>query len=171
MSSLHNQKFREIVFLLLYSRTSTHNEQSALIEMIMEQLKVAKSHVIKALAMVEKIEKSLPQVDQEIQTAVISYSFERIQTVEKAILRLSLYELIIDPKEPFKVILAEAIRLTKKFSSKAAISFVNAVLDNIYKRKQGLPIDQKSIESSLANLQNNEKQAENASQSNSSSTD
>lgn len=54
---------------------------------------------------------------------------EEVDPVERAILRLSAYELISRPDIPYKVVINEAIDLTKKFGADQAHRFVNGVLD------------------------------------------
>ena len=65
------------------------------------------------------------------------YDIDRIHSVERNVLRLGIYELFFDPEIPPKVAIAEAIRMSKKFGTPESVSYVNAIMDNIYKRKQG----------------------------------
>jgi N utilization substance protein B len=58
---------------------------------------------------------------------------EEVDPVERAILRLSAYELISRPDIPYKVVINEAIDLTKKFGADQAHRFVNGVLDQAVK--------------------------------------
>ena len=53
--TLPHQKFREIVFQLLYSFNLGNAEKQAMLELMMAQLKVAKKHVHAAQEKVEKI--------------------------------------------------------------------------------------------------------------------
>jgi N utilization substance protein B len=129
-------KFREIVFQLLYARDFHPSDEDETIEMVMRELKVAKPHLRKAMERVLAIEEKLPLIDKEIAKASKSYDFERIPRVERNILRLGAFELLFDPSIPFLVAFAEAIRLTKKFSTPEGSTFVNAVLDAIYQEKK-----------------------------------
>jgi N utilization substance protein B len=129
------QKFREIVFQVLYSRTydACDAEETAL--MLMAELKVTKKSVLQARERAEQIGAKLPEIDCEIALASTEYSFDRISRVEKTILRLALYEILSDPSIPPRVAIAEAIRLTRKFGTPESAHFVNAILDKIYKKK------------------------------------
>jgi N utilization substance protein B len=49
-----------------------------------------------------------------------------------AILQLAIYELLIEKKEPPKVIIDEAVELAKEFGSEKSYAFVNAVLGKVY---------------------------------------
>lgn len=54
-----------------------------------------------------------------------------VDPVERAILRLACYELLKRPDVPYKVIINEAVTLTKKFCAVKSHAFVNAVLDKV----------------------------------------
>jgi N utilization substance protein B len=54
--------------------------------------------------------------------------------VDRAILRLSVYQLKFCADIPPKVTINEAIELAKKYSTEAAPSFVNGVLDAVLKK-------------------------------------
>jgi transcription antitermination protein NusB len=121
------QKFREIVLQLLYSQDFTENSQS-LVPFLMEVVKVARTHVQEASFKVEAIVQRLGEIDEQIRAISTEYSFDRISKVERTILRLGAYEFLYEPDIPTKVILAEAIRLCRKFGTRESADFVNAVL-------------------------------------------
>lgn len=52
-----------------------------------------------------------------------------VDPVERAILRLACYEFLKRPDVPYRVIINEAVTLTKKFCAAKSHTFVNAVLD------------------------------------------
>lgn len=130
--TLHKQKENELLFLLLYARSFGANEEKALIESLSDELKVAKSHVVQALKKCELIEKEIAFIEDKIKNTVKAYEYERVQNVEKTVLHLGAYELFFD-KKALPLVVKEAIRLTKKFSTEAATSFVHAILDALAK--------------------------------------
>ena len=54
-----------------------------------------------------------------------------VDPVERAILRLGCYEFLKCLDVPYRVILNEAVNLTKKFCAEQSHTFVNAVLDKV----------------------------------------
>ncbi len=128
------QKFREIVFQLLYSDDFGGCAEVA--EMLMAQLCVTKKIVREAYEIKEKILEKKKQIDELICKHSESYNFERIPRIERNVIRLGSYELLFSSDVPPKVAIAEAIRLTRKFATPEAATFVNAVLDSIYKQLQ-----------------------------------
>jgi N utilization substance protein B len=72
---------------------------------------------------VQAIDESLkPYVDREI---------EQIDPIERAALRLAGYELKYRPDVPYRVIINEAIEVTKRFGADHGHSYVNGVLDKL----------------------------------------
>lgn len=72
-------------------------------------------------------------IDQELAAVVENYSPERIDPVDRAVLRLAAYELG-HTETPVKVILNEAIELARRFGTSDSHRFVNGVLDPLAKR-------------------------------------
>ncbi len=120
--ALPPQKFREIVFQILFSSDLT--EETAL--MLMHELKVTRKAVLEANQMARNVREKLAQIDEKISLCSTDYAFERISNVEKTILRLGFYEL---EKLPPPIVIAEAIRLARKFGTPESAQFVNAILD------------------------------------------
>lgn len=72
-------------------------------------------------------------IDDNINNAS-EYSVDKIDPIELAALRVATYELINCVQIPEKVIVSEAIRLSKKFGSDEGFKLVNVVLDKLMKK-------------------------------------
>ena len=72
-------------------------------------------------------------IDSAIQTAAPEWPIEKIAKIDLAILRLAVCELIIEKKEPPKVIIDEAIELAKTYGNENSPKFINGVLGTILK--------------------------------------
>jgi N utilization substance protein B len=125
------QKMREAVFLCLFSFINGEPSEKETLKLLMEQLKIASTHAKAAYARALTIEKEFPKLDALIAPYSTDYEFERIQTVEKTALRIGVFELL-EKEVPPKVAIAESLRLTKKFCTPSAVTFVNAILDKLY---------------------------------------
>lgn len=132
--ALPPQKFREIVFQLLYSQDFSEVQDEDMTPFIMQQLTVSKSTVREALAFQSQVKEKFQEIDPLITEASKEYAFDRIPRVERTILRLGIYELLFAASIPPKVAIAEAIRLARKFATPAGGTFINAILDFIYKK-------------------------------------
>ncbi len=73
----------------------------------------------------------LPEIDGRISGAVVNFSFDRINIVDRNILRLAVYELLHKTDVPVPVVLNEAIEIARAFATEDSARFVNGVLDRI----------------------------------------
>lgn len=155
--ALAHQKFREIVFLLLYSYDLGKGADEEVIPLVMTELAVTRRSVKEAQHRMCEVLKLRSEIDSLIEKISKSYDFDRIQSVEKNVLRLGLYEMMHDDEIPPKVAIAEAMRLTRKFATPEASSFVNAVMDKAYRMTLGQSLDDKALDESVNALEESEK--------------
>lgn len=80
---------------------------------------------------VRKIDKVIPQIDPLIAQSAPAFPIDKIAKIDVAILRLAIFELKYEKREPPKVVIDEAIELAKQFGGDASPSFVNGVLGDI----------------------------------------
>jgi transcription antitermination protein NusB len=72
--------------------------------------------------------REISALDELIVKHAENWRFERLAAIDRAILRLAMYELRATDTPP-KVVLNEAVDLAKKFSSEDSGAFVNGILD------------------------------------------
>jgi N utilization substance protein B len=131
--ALPPQKFREVVIQMLFARAFFVADESDLLPYFMEEHQATKKAMGDALRRVQAVESHIEELDLKIGPASTAFSLERIGKVELSVLRLGIYELLYDKEVPPKVVLAEAVRLCRKYGTPGSAHFVNAVLDRIYK--------------------------------------
>ncbi len=68
---------------------------------------------------------------------------EKIDPVERAVLRLGVYELINRLETPYKVIINEAVNLAKYFGADGSHKYVNGVLDKVSRKIREVEIKAK----------------------------
>jgi len=81
--------------------------------------------------------KHLKEIDSLIKEKAVNWHLDRISNVEKAVLRIAVYELLFLKDVPPAVSINEAVNLVKVFGSEKGASFVNAILDKIAKENAG----------------------------------
>ncbi len=87
-----------------------------------------------AITLARTCEANLEKIDDIIRQALEHYTIDRLNLVDKAIIRLAVSEML--GKEPREVIINEALEITKLYSDQGdhkATSFNNRLLDNINK--------------------------------------
>ncbi|MFN0151007.1 MAG: transcription antitermination factor NusB [bacterium] len=73
------------------------------------------------------------EIDAILAKTVEHWSIERLALIDKLVLRIGVAELLFLPETPPKVAIDEAVEIAKKFSTEKSGSFVNGVLDKIWK--------------------------------------
>lgn len=87
------------------------------------------------LELMRGLEMHLTDIDNVIKDHLTEeWSFERIISIVKTILRCSLYELKYQPLIPHPVVINEYIEITKMFTNEKDVKFINAILDKISKK-------------------------------------
>jgi len=67
-------------------------------------------------------------------------SVESVDPVERSILRIAAYEFIHRFDVPYRVVLNEAVNITKEFCAENSHAFVNAVLDKVAKEVRHIEV-------------------------------
>ena len=84
-----------------------------------------------AAGTVENIE----AVDAMIRKHLLHWDFSRVNCVDRAILRLSVYELLFQTAPP-SVVIDEAVDISREFGTDDSYRFINGVLDGVRKTLQ-----------------------------------
>lgn len=76
--------------------------------------------------------KYIGALDEFIQRGAPQWPIEKISKIDLAILRMAVYELAIEKKEPPKVIIDEAVEIAKEFGNESSPKFINGVLGTVF---------------------------------------
>jgi N utilization substance protein B len=76
-------------------------------------------------------------LDAAIGAASTGWRVERMAPVDRSVLRLALWELWRRPELPAAVVISEAVRLAKAYSTERSGAFVNGVLGRLEQDKVG----------------------------------
>ena len=121
---------RESVVGLLYAYDLGNEAIAKFSDEILEDKKIRNKQKDFALKIFNGTIENLQTIDKQIQEHLNKRDIEDVGHVEKAILRLSIYEILYsDLDKP--IIINEAIELSKRLAADNAPKFINGVLDNI----------------------------------------
>ena len=81
------------------------------------------------------VPKNLDSID-EVLSEFVDRPVEKIDPVERAILRISVYELLNRLDVPARVVINEGINLAKRFGAEASHKYVNGILDKVAQKKR-----------------------------------
>ncbi|MCX6732925.1 MAG: transcription antitermination factor NusB [Candidatus Roizmanbacteria bacterium] len=79
----------------------------------------------------ESIIPKIPEIDVKIVEFAPKFPIDRLSKIDLAILRLAIYELMVSPSEPIKVVINEAIELAKELGGEKSYTFINGVLGKL----------------------------------------
>lgn len=103
----------------------------------------------KADQLVDAVLANKDTIDSTLASVVENFSPERIDPVDRAVLRLATYE-IQQTTTPARVVINEAIELAKRFGTTDSHRFVNGVLDRIAKQTAGDTLPPEAPEAATA---------------------
>jgi len=73
-------------------------------------------------------------VDPVIAESAEHWRIERMNVVDRLILRLAVYEFLHETDTPARVVINEALELARTFSNDDSVRFINGILDAIRRR-------------------------------------
>jgi N utilization substance protein B len=84
-----------------------------------------------------------PELDRLIEQYSEHWRIDRIDMIDRNILRMALFELLYCEEIPPKVTINEAIDLGKRFGSEDSGSFINGILDRVQNEVVKKPVEPK----------------------------
>jgi N utilization substance protein B len=79
---------------------------------------------------------TVAEIDPMITEAAEHWRIERMNVIDRLVLRLAIYEFLHAPETPSKVIINEALELARTFSTDESVRFINGILDAVRKTLQ-----------------------------------
>jgi len=83
-----------------------------------------------AAEILDGVKVNLSRIDELIRTYIQGWDFDRIPSVDRNILRLSIWELLWSPT-PEAVVIDEALKLATELSTESSANFVHGVLSKL----------------------------------------
>ena len=71
------------------------------------------------------------RIDDTIRKTAPAWPLDQIAAVDRNILRLAIYEILIDNKVPMRAAINEAVELAKQYGGESSPKFVNGVLGSV----------------------------------------
>lgn len=124
---------REVLFRALFEADVSGDDPLEVLELSFGRFRFTPDGREFARRLAEEVGARRAEVDRLLGELLERWSLDRVSTVVRAILRLSVTELL-GPETPALVILNEAIRLAHRYGEEEAGSFVNGILDAAARR-------------------------------------
>ena len=125
---------RTAVVGLLYAYDLGNEDIGQFSDIVLEEDKIRNKQREFSNALFNGTIKNLATIDVEIQKHLKGWDYKSIGKVEKAIMRLATFEILIEGTDK-RIIINEAIELAKTLADDRSPRFINAVLDAIGKEE------------------------------------
>ncbi len=89
--------------------------------------------------LLHKIPANLQELDDHI-TPLLDRDLDKVDPIERAILRLGAYEMVFRLDVPYRVVINEGVELAKTFGAEDGHKFVNGILDGVAKKLRSVEI-------------------------------
>jgi transcription antitermination protein NusB len=125
---------RVVALQTLFEADSARHDLAAVLERYFEEGNF--SHEVESYArdLVIGVWNSRVKLDNLISESAPNWPLEQMASVDKNILRLAIFEIMIDNRVPVKAAVNEAVELAKTYGSDSSGRFINGVLGTVIMR-------------------------------------
>jgi len=125
------RKARSLALRALYERDSIGHDPVATLESLLEGDNLSEVNAGFARELVNGVMTNLKGIDAKIKEFAPAWPLEQLSLVDRNILRLAIFEILLDNKVPVKAAINEAVELAKTFGSESSSRFINGVLGSV----------------------------------------
>jgi N utilization substance protein B len=125
------RKAREVALQTLYEVDISRHGAEEVLNRTLFDLELTEESAVFARNLVTGVIANRESIDEKIEIYAPAWPIEQISVIDRNILRLAIFEIIIDNKVPVKVAINEAVELAKLFGTDNSSKFVNGVLGSV----------------------------------------
>lgn len=122
---------REVALQALFELDTVGHGSEETITRICEALGVSADAGKFAEELVIGVRENQESIDDTITKTAPAWPLNQIAPIDRNILRLAIYEILIDNKVPMRAAINEAIELAKQFGGDSSPKFINGVLGSV----------------------------------------
>ena len=122
---------RVIALQALFELDTVQHEAAATVARIAEETGGSKEAEAYAQELVKGVIQNRDRIDGIISETAPAYPLDQIANTDRNILRLAVYEIVIDNKVPMRAAINEAVELAKEYGGENSPRFVNGVLGSV----------------------------------------
>ena len=124
-------KARAIALQALYEVNSVGHDVEKVLARLLEESGLSGENAAFARGLVNGVLQNKRKIDRHIKDFAPAWPVNEIPIVDRNILRLAIFEILLDNSVPVKVAINEAVELAKTFGSDSSPRFVNGVLGSV----------------------------------------
>ncbi|OFK80866.1 hypothetical protein HMPREF2800_01270 [Anaerosphaera sp. HMSC064C01] len=93
-----------------------------------ETLEISDENKIKLAKRVENFIDNKEKIDTELNSVLKDAKLERLSYIDRSLLRLAIFEIIIEQDIAYQIIINDIVEIAKNFSDDNSYKFINAIL-------------------------------------------
>ena len=125
------RKVRMLAVQALYEADSVGHEAEKVLNRSLSEEELSEDNANFARDLVKGVVQNKEKIDENIRRFAPAWPIAQIPVIDRNILRLAIFEILLDNKVPVKVAINEAVELAKLFGSDSSPKFVNGVLGSV----------------------------------------
>jgi len=125
------RKARTLALQALYEIDTSGHKADDVTERLLAEEELAEENKAFVREMISGVIENKEKLDQSIREHAPAWPIEQLPVIDRNVLRLAIFEILIDNKVPVKVAINEAVELAKTFGADRSSKFVNGVLGSI----------------------------------------
>lgn len=129
--STMRRKTRMIALQVLYEASAVAHDPSVILRRAAEEEAISPSAKVFARKLIEGVLANREEINKIITTLAPNWPIEQMALVDRNILSMAIYEIMLGGETPPKVAINEAVELAKVFGSDSSPRFVNGVLGSV----------------------------------------
>ena len=125
------RKGRSVALQALYEIDAVGHDPEAVLQQLLQDTQVGGENALFVRQLVTGVITNRERIDGIIKEYAPAWPINQISIVDRNILRLAIFEILIDNTVPVKVAINEAVELAKRFGGDHSSKFVNGVLGSV----------------------------------------
>jgi len=125
------RKARILALKALYEIDTVGHDAQGIFERLLVEEPLPADAAAFARQLVQGVLTNRPEIDEVIVKTAPAWPLDQVAAVDRNILRLAIYEILIDNSVPMRAAINEAVELAKFFGGEASPKFVNGVLGSV----------------------------------------
>ncbi|MAF85234.1 MAG: transcription antitermination factor NusB [Dehalococcoidales bacterium] len=125
------RKARTLALQVLYEIDTVGHEVEGVVTRLLAGGGLSEENAAFTRELVSGVIQNKEKIDRNIQSFAPAWPIEQIPVVDRNILRLAIFEILLDNKAPVKVAINEAVEMAKTFGSDNSPKFINGVLGSV----------------------------------------
>ncbi len=127
---------RIVALQALFEMDCVGHQSAAALEQRLAEMPLPEQGIQFARELVQGVTADITKLDKLIEHYAPEWPVEQIAIIDRNVLRIAIYEVLVCDGTPVKVAINEAVELAKQFGSDSSGRFVNGVLGSLVAKEE-----------------------------------